>query len=161
MVFQASKQLLLSSQVLVHFDPNKELILSCDALAYGIGAVLSHKMPDGSERPIGFVSRTLSSAKKNYSQIEKEGLACVFGVKRFHSYLYGHHFSLITDHKPLLNLFNEQQAVPPQASDTTLGSNSCHVRVQYILSIHYSPSKCRCNEPATTSDRTQTNATAP
>ena len=40
----------------------------------------------------------------------------MFGVKRFHSYLYGHPFTLISDHKPLLSLFNEVKAVPPQAS---------------------------------------------
>ena len=61
-------------------------------------------------------SRILSEAEKKYSQIEKEGLACVFGVKKFHSYMYGRHFSLVTDHKPLLTLFNERRAIPPQAS---------------------------------------------
>ena len=65
----------------MHFDPDLELILFCDAPNYGLGAVLSHKFPDGSERPVGFVSRTLSNAEKNYSQIEKEALALVFGVK--------------------------------------------------------------------------------
>ena len=114
--FKASKRLLTSSQVLVHFDPKLDIVLSCDASAYGIGAVLSHRMPDGSEKPVGFVSRTLSAAEKNYSQIEKEGLACVFSDKRFHSYLYGHSFTHITDHKPLLSLFNAQKAIPPQAS---------------------------------------------
>ncbi len=114
--FQASKDLLLSSQLLVHFDPLKDIVVSCDASQYGIGAVLAHRMPDGSEKPIGFASRTLAPAEKKYAQIEKEGLACVFGVTRFHSYIYGRHFTLVTDHKPLLSLFNEERAVPPQAS---------------------------------------------
>ena len=115
-VFQASKQLLTSAPVLVHFNPELDITLACDASAYGIGAVLSHRLPDGTEQPIGFASRTLSDAEKKYSQIEKEGLACVFGVKKFHSYLYGHPFTLITDHKPLQTLFSESHAIPPQAS---------------------------------------------
>ena len=62
--FQNSKELLTSSQLLVHFDPHKKLILSWDASAYGIGAVLAHQSPDGLEQPIGFISRTLSPAEK-------------------------------------------------------------------------------------------------
>ena len=95
--FQALKELLTSSKLLVHFDPKLPLLLACDASAYGIGAVLAHKMP---EQPIGYVSRTLNSAKRNYSQLEKEGLSCVFGIKRFYLYLFGHPFTLITDHNP-------------------------------------------------------------
>ena len=79
-------------------------------------ALSSHKMPDGSEKPVGFVYRTLTDAKKKYSQFEKEGLACVYGVMRFHSYLFRHRFKLQTDHKPLLTLFNESKAGSPQAS---------------------------------------------
>ena len=114
--FQASKELLMSSDLLVHFNPSLEIILCCDASSYGLGAVLAHKMPDGSERPIGYASRTLSSAEKNYSQIEREGLACIFGIKRFHSYLFGRHFNLVTDHKPLLALLNHHKSTSEQAS---------------------------------------------
>ena len=104
--FETAKSQLLLSQVLAHYDPNLELVIACDASAYGVGAVLSHRMPDGVERPIGFVSRTLSDTEKKYSQIEKEGLACMFSVTRFHTYVYGRHFTLVTDHKPLQSLFN-------------------------------------------------------
>ena len=83
--FEDSKKSLTSSSLLVHFDPSLKLILACDASAYGVGAVLAHRMPDGSEKPIGYASRSLSRAERNYSQLEREGLACVFGVKRFHS----------------------------------------------------------------------------
>ena len=78
--FTASKQLIALSQVLVYFDPNLEVILSCDASAYKTGAVLSHRLPNGSDRLVAFASHTLSPAETKYSQIE-EGLACVFGVK--------------------------------------------------------------------------------
>ena len=61
----------------MHFNPQLPLILACDASAYGMGAVLAHRMPGGSEKPIGYVSHTLNFAERNYSQLEKEGLLCV------------------------------------------------------------------------------------
>ncbi len=74
--FKESKQSMLSSQLFVHFHPTYKIRLACDASDYGIGAVFSH-MPDGSEKPIGFISHALSDAEKKYSQIEKRDL-CVF-----------------------------------------------------------------------------------
>ncbi|XP_072357065.1 uncharacterized protein [Scyliorhinus torazame] len=114
--FRRVKQQLSSSGLLTHYDPGKPLLVTCDASPYGIGAVLSHKMENGAERPIAFASRTLTAAEKKYAQIEKEGLAVVFAVKRFHQYVYGRHFTIVTDHKPLLGLFREDKPIPPIAS---------------------------------------------
>ena len=83
--------------MLVDFDPNEAVIVACDASLYGLRAVLSHIMEDGSERPTAFVLRTLTPAgKKKYSQINKEALAVVFGVRKFHQFLYGRPFILYT-----------------------------------------------------------------
>ena len=114
--FEKAQAMLTSNHVLVHFDPEQELVLACDASPYGIGAVLSHRMSDGLDKPIAFASRSLAPAERKYSQIEKEGLAIVFGVKKFHQYLFGRHFTILSDHKPLQHLFSETKGTPTMAS---------------------------------------------
>ena len=82
--FQQAKQALSSASVLVHCDPTLPLTLAGDASAYGIGAVFSHILPDGSEGPMAFASCSLSASERNYAQLEKEALSLVLGVKKFH-----------------------------------------------------------------------------
>ena len=79
--FTKAKKALQDDSLLVHYDELKPLILACDASQYGKGAVLSHSMADGTGRPMAYVSRSLTAAEKNYSQLEKEGLAIVFGIR--------------------------------------------------------------------------------
>ena len=114
--FDKVKVLLQSDPLLVHFDSTKPLLVYADVSPYGVGAVLAHKMPDNSEKPIAFASRTLTPAERNYSQLEKEALSIVYAVKRFYQYLYGTHFTLYSDHKPLERLLGEFQQISPLAS---------------------------------------------
>ena len=113
--FNKIKERLSTDIVLAHYVPDAELILSCDASPYGVGAVLQQRK-DGVLRPIYFASRSLSKAESHYAQIDREALAIVFGVQKFRQFLLGRHFVLLTDHKPLITLFGENRSIPLMAS---------------------------------------------
>ena len=85
--FEACKEGLTSDSLLVHYDLNRTLRLACDASSYGLGA-----------------------------QIEREALFIIFGVKKFHQFLYGRKFTLVTDHLPLLTILGPKTAIPPLAA---------------------------------------------
>ena len=78
--------------------------------------MLTHRYTDGSERPIKYASRTLLPIEQNYAQLEKEALAITFAVKKFHMYLYGCKFILVTDHQPLWKIFGSKEAIPTLAA---------------------------------------------
>ncbi|XP_062715028.1 uncharacterized protein K02A2.6-like [Aedes albopictus] len=103
--FVNCKKLLVANDVLEPYDPSKPLILTTDASPYGIGAVLSHQVGQ-IEKPVCFASSTLTPAQVNYGQIHKEALAVMFGVSKFHKYLYGTEFTLVTDSSALKQIFN-------------------------------------------------------
>lgn len=114
--FSKIKKVLSSSPILAHYDASLPLILSVDSSAYGVGAVLTQRDADGCERPVCCASRTLNSAEVNYSQLDKEALAIVFGVTKHHQYVYGRHFTLRSDHRPLSYIFGRNKGIPVTAA---------------------------------------------
>lgn len=111
----AVRRELASERVLAHFEPTAQLVLTVDAGPSGLGAVLSQRgHDDAHERPLAYASRSLTASERNYSQIQKEATAIIFGVKKFHQYLYGRSepFILKTDHRPLVSIFNNKTGIP-------------------------------------------------
>ena len=81
-----------------------------------LGLSCHTQYPDGTERPIAYASRTLLPSERNYAQIEREALSLVFGIQKFHQYIYGRKFTLITDHRPLTTILGGQKGIPPIAA---------------------------------------------
>ena len=141
--FQQAKETLISSNVLMHYDPSLPIRLAGDASAYGLGAVIAHVLPDGSERPVAFASRTLTSSEKNYAQVEKEALSLIFGVKHFHTYLYGRVFTIVTDHKPLTAILGPKKGIPPLAAARL--QRWAWILSAYTYSIEFRPTNAHGN----------------
>ena len=113
--FTRLKTKLTTADKLVHYDLQKPIVLATGASPWGLGVVLSHVYPD-EERPIAFASRSLSSAEKNYSQIDEEALSVIFGIQKFHKSLYERRFTLITDHQPLRTILGPKTGIPVLAA---------------------------------------------
>ncbi|XP_065082460.1 uncharacterized protein K02A2.6-like [Ochlerotatus camptorhynchus] len=87
--FEQLKAILLSDLLLTRYDPSKETVVAADASKYGLGTVIMHRFPTGEVKAIAHASRSLTPAEMNYGQVEKEALALIFAVTRFHKMLYG------------------------------------------------------------------------
>ncbi|XP_045450007.1 uncharacterized protein K02A2.6-like [Melitaea cinxia] len=129
--YKTLKKLLIEPPVLSYFDMNKQIVLSVDASKAGLGAVI---LQEG--KPIAYGSRAMTETEIQYSQIEKECLAILYGITKFHQYLYGNQFKVETDHRPLVSIFSKPL-------------NRCPARLQkmrmalqpYSFELNYKPGK--------------------
>lgn len=99
--FDEIKECLITEPVLQYPDFNKEFLLITDASQDALGAVLSQGTLGKDDRPVAYASRTLNKAERSYSTIERELLSVVWAAKHFRPYLWGRHFKVVTDHRPL------------------------------------------------------------
>ncbi|XP_055688348.1 uncharacterized protein K02A2.6-like [Lutzomyia longipalpis] len=110
--FVKFKEVITSELLLTHYNPELPTIIASDASSYAVGAVAYHVFPDGQQKAFYHASRRLTDTEQGYSQVEKEGLGIVFALKKFHRFIYGRRFTLLTDHKPLVSIFGSKKGIP-------------------------------------------------
>ena len=107
MAFQQCKDALISATILEHPSANSDLVLMADASSSCVGAVL-HQVKDSQFSPLGFFSKSLSSAERKYSTYDRELLAIYLGIRHFRRLIEGHSVLVLTDHKPLTNALTKE-----------------------------------------------------
>lgn len=129
--FNRIKDKMTQVPVLKYYSPEEELTLQCDASETGLGAALTQ-----GGKPVAYASRALSMTERGYAQIEKECLAIVFGMEKFHQYTYGRPVRVQSDHKPLENIIKKPLIQAPKRLQRML------LRLQkYDLNITYVPGR--------------------
>jgi hypothetical protein len=135
-VFDTLKTLINQDACLQFYDSHKPVQLMTDASKKGLGAALLQPNADGRYQPVAYASKSLTKTQAEYANIERELLAVCHGVERFKTYLYGRHFNIITDHKPLVSILSKPlSAVSPRLQSMVLKLHG------YSFDIEYRPGK--------------------
>ena len=122
------KKELVRAPVLAYYNPRKETILQTDASTKGLGAWLLQD-----EKPIYFASKALTEMQRGYIAIEIESLAVVWAVEKFHHFLYGSHFILEMDQKPLEAILSRSlNQVTPRLQHILIRTLPYNFTVRYI-----------------------------
>ena len=100
------KEKMVTAPILVFPDWNKEFHVHVDASSIALGIVLAQTGEGNIDNPIAFASRKLSTAERNYTTTEREGLAMVYALQKFRHYVLASHFKMFTDHSALKYLVN-------------------------------------------------------
>ena len=100
--FSRTKEEISKNVTLPYFNPKSATTLQTDASKKGLGAVILQD-----SRPVMFASRALTGAEKNSQNLERECLVTIWGMEKFHYFLYGKQFTLETDQKPLVSIYRK------------------------------------------------------
>jgi transposase InsO family protein len=128
--FNEIKRILSSEPILKLPDLSKEFILQTDASNIGIGACLMQEY-DGMRHPVRYASKKLLAREQNYSVGEREALAIVWAVSKFHQFIYGQHFILESDHRPL-EYISSTHSSNPKVMRWSLALQPYRYTVRYI-----------------------------
>ena len=119
-----------------YFDPKKKTEVIVDASPVGIAAILAQVDDNGATSIVALASRSLTDVEQRYSQTEREALAVTWSILHYHLYIYGSSVTVVTDHKPLLPLFNNSTSKP------TMRIERWVMRLQeYDYNLIYRPGK--------------------
>lgn len=125
--FESIKKLITAEVTLAYFNPKEEVVIEVDASSRGLGAALTQK-----GKPIAFASKSLTDTERRYANIEREMLAVIFACEKFHTFVYGKPFKVLSDHKPLgmIHLKN-LGAAPPRLQRMLLRLQGYDVVIKY------------------------------
>lgn len=110
--FNLLKNELVSAPILCLYDPAAQTELHTDACSMGLGAILLQKQKNGAWSPVAYFSQTTNQAESRYHSFELEMLAVVRAIERFHIYLYGVDFTIVTDCNALVYAVNKANLNP-------------------------------------------------
>jgi transposase InsO family protein len=128
--FSQIKDKLSSEPILKLPDLQKDFTVQTDASETGIGACLLQEY-EGKNHPVMYASKKLLDREQNYAVAEREALAIVWGINKFHRFLYGRHFTLETDHRSLQYL-NTSESKSPRLMRWSLALQPYRYTVKYI-----------------------------
>ena len=110
--FNQIKEALVAHQVLAYYNPHHHTEVFVNGSPTGVGAILTQRDHRGNTYIVANGSRALSPVEQRYSQLEREALAILFACEKFKLYLLGSRFKIVTDHKPLIPIFDNPRVQP-------------------------------------------------
>ena len=122
------KQAVTSASSLKYFNGTKPVTIQVDASIHGLGATFLQD-----QGPIEYRSKLLTDTEARYSNIEREMLAVLHGLEKFHYYAYGQHVTVETDHKPLESIFKKNfSSAPPRIARMMLRIQKYDMEKKYV-----------------------------